>query len=156
MRPWIAIALACQLLASPAIAEVRRVLLTVDGLNLPANQTIRAFHVETWGVGLVSVCHLPPSWELKTEKFEDPEGRLDGKADTHGEDLKSLSDMFLVDVYDYQPNREGSVPATFSGWVVVGRVEPFDGGTRRKRTLKAGQFRMRDAKNCPTPPSPQP
>jgi hypothetical protein len=161
MRRWIVAALACQLLAAPAAAEVRRVLLTVDGLNLPANETIRAFHIETWGVEFLAVCHLPPSWELKSEKFEDPEGWLDGKADTHGEGLKKLSNMYLVDVYDYQPQPIGNPkgdyhPPSFAGWVEVGRVEPFDGGTRRKRKLRADQFRMRDAKTCPAPPPPQP
>ena len=135
--------------------------MSVDGLDLPSTQTIRAFHIETWGVEFVAVCHLPPSWQLKSEKFEDSEGWLDGHADTGGESLKELSDMYLVDVYDYQPLPKGNLkgdyhPPSFAGWVEVGRVEPFDGGTRLKRNLKAGQFRMRDAENCPTPPPPQP
>lgn len=161
MHRWSAIALTCQLLAFPAVAEVRRVLLTVDGLNIPTNQTIRAFHIETWGVEFLAICHLPPSWELKSEKFEDPEGWLDGKAGTHGEDMKKLSNMYLMDVYDYQAQPRGDPkgdyhPPSFAGWVELGRVEPFDGGTRRKRTLKADQFRMQDAKRCPVPPPPEP
>jgi hypothetical protein len=161
MRLWFAVLIAFQIWGVSAHAEVRRVLLSVDGLNLPATETIRAFHIETWGVEFLAVCHLPPSWELKSEKFEDPEGWLDGKADTHGESLGKLSDMYLVDVYDYQPMPRGNPkgdfhPASFAGWVQVGRVEPFDGGTRRKRPLKADHFRMRDAKTCPAPPPASP
>lgn len=162
MRRLIVAAMACQLVALPSFAAApRRVLLTVDGLNLPAGQTIRAFHIQTWGVEFLAVCRLPPSWRLSSEKFEDPEGRLDGKADTHGAALKSLSNTYLLDVYDYQPRPRGNAngdyhPASFAGWVDVGQVEPFDGGIRRKRTLKSDQFRMRDAQGCPAPPAPQP
>lgn len=157
MRRLIIAILASQLLALPVYAAPRRVLLTIDGLNLPASQTIRAFHIQTWGVAFLAVCHLPPSWQLRSEKFEDPEGRLDGKADTHGEPLKSLSDMYLLDVYASNGDPKGERhPATFAGWVEIGRVEPFEGGTRRKRILRADQFRMHDAKSCPAPPPPQP
>lgn len=146
--------------AAPASAEVRRVLLSIDGLSLLPMESIRAFHIETWGVEFVSVCHVPPSWELTSEKFEDPAGYLDGRSDTHGEPLKKMSAMYLVDVYEYQPLPKGDPkteyhPASFAGWVEVGRIQPFDGGTRHKRTLKAGNFRLQSATRCPDQAPPQ-
>ncbi len=140
-------------------AEARRVLLSVQGLSIPPDDSIRSFHVETWGVNFVSVCHVPPAWELKSEKYEDPEGYLEGKSDTHGEPLRQLSNMYLVDVYDYQPLARNSpgveYPASFAGWVEIGRVQPFEGGTHQRRTLKANNFSMQDAQTCPiAPPAP--
>jgi hypothetical protein len=124
-------------------------------------ESIRAFHIETWGVEFLAVCHVPPSWELKAEKFEDSEGYFDGRSEAHGEPLQKMAGMYLVDVYDYQSQPKGGPksdyhPASFAGWVVVGRVQPFDGGTRHKRTLKAANFRLRDAARCPVPPPAQP
>ena len=161
MRLWIAVVVAFEFWTVSAYAEVRRALLSVDGLNLTATGTIRAFHIETWGVEFLAVCHLPLSWELKSEKFEDPEGLLEGEADIHGESLNKLSDMYLVDVYDFQPMPRGDPkgefhPPSFGGWIQVGRVEAFDGRTRGKRTLKADNFRLRDAEACPTPPPASP
>ncbi len=162
MRALIALLAASQILAaSPASAEVRRALVSVENLKLPADETIRAFHIETWGVEFVAVCHMPPSWELKSEKFEDPEGSLGGKADAHGEPLKRLTDFYLVDVYDYQPLPKGDPkgeyhPPSFTGWVEVGTAEPFDGAARRKRALTANNFRLRASQNCPVALPPQP
>jgi hypothetical protein len=147
--------------AGPTEAEVRRVLLTVEGLDLSPAESIRAFHIETWGVEFLAVCHVPPSWELTSEKFEDPAGYFDGRSDPHGEPLRQMSDMYLVDVYDYQPLPRGDPkgeyhPATFAGWVKVGRVQAFDGGVSHKHALKAGNFRLTDAARCPVSPPAQP
>ena len=147
--------------AGLAAAEARRVLLSVESLGLPTTESIRAFHIKTWGVEFLSVCHVPPSWELRSEKFENSEGYFDGRSDTHGDPLKQLSNMYLVDVYDYQPLPKGDPkteyhPASFTGWVEVGRVRPFDGGVRQKHALKPSNFRLRDATRCPVPPAAQP
>ncbi len=147
--------------AEPVSAETRRVLLSVDGLHLRPMESIRAFHIETWGVEFLAVCHVPPSWEITSEKFEDPAGYFDGRSDTHSEPLKSMSAMYLIDVYDYQPLPKGDPkkeyhPASLAGWVVVGRIQPFDGGTRHKRTLNAANFRLQDATRCPKPAPAQP
>jgi hypothetical protein len=161
MPAALALLAASQILAAPpAPAEVRRALLSVQDLKLPAHATIRAFHIKTWGIEFVAVCRMPRSWELKSEKFEDPEGSLDGKADTHGEPLKRLTDFYLVDVYGYQPEPKGDPkgeyhPPSFAGWVEVGTAEPF-GGPQRRRALTANNFRLKDSRNCPVAPPPQP
>src|SRR6185437_14168037 len=86
--------------AQSASAEIRRVLLSVEGLKIGAAESIRAFRIETWGVQPLAVCQMPPSWELKSEKFEDPEGYLSGRSDVHGQQMAQLREMYLVDVYD--------------------------------------------------------
>ena len=142
---------------SDAQAEIRRALLSVDQLRIGPNEQIRSFHIKTWGVEILAICHVPPSWQLKAEKYEDPEGDLYGSMDTHGEPLKSLPKMYLVDVYDYQRLPIGNDhPASFAGWVEVGTVASFGGGSARRRTLKAGNFRLINARSCPEPAPPQP
>lgn len=147
--------------AAPADAQIRRALLSVEGLNIPAGQSIRRFRIDTWGVEFLAVCHVPPSWELKSEKFEDPEGYLSGRAGVHGEPMRRLGEMYLVDVYSYQPLRKGDPkgehhPASFSGWVEIGTERPFAEGKRHRRTLTAANFRLKDAQLCPASPPAQP
>lgn len=140
-----------------AQADIRRALLSVDQLKMGHDEQIRSFHIKTWGVEILAICHVPPSWQLKAEKYEDPEGDLYGSMDTHGETLKSLPEMYLVDVYDYQQLPIGNDhPASFAGWIEVGTVASFGGGSARRRTLKAGNFRLINARGCPEPAPPQP
>jgi hypothetical protein len=83
--------------AQPSSADVRRALLSVDGLGVPAGKSIYAYRIGTWGVAFLAVCTVPPGWELKSEKFEDPEGYLSGRADAHAAPLQSLTNAYLVD-----------------------------------------------------------
>ena len=137
-------------------AAVKRALLSVDGLNVASADSIYDFRVETWGVEFLSACAFPQSWKLTSEKFEDSSGYLSGRADLHGSRLQRLSDMYLVDVYDYQPTSlhqsSGEVPASFKGWARVGRREPFGDWHGHKVALSARNFRLREATACPTPP----
>jgi hypothetical protein len=159
---WVVLAITVwSFIAAPACAGIRRVLLSVDELPLPTSESIRAFHIETWGVEFLAVCHLPPSWELKSAKYEDPAGSLDGNADIHGEPLKRLSDMYLLDVYDYQAQPRGDPngeyhPPSFAGWIEFGASVPFGDQARTRLSLTADNFRLRDAKACPIAPPPQP
>src|ERR1700733_2846981 len=89
-------------------SEITRALLSVDNLNVPTGQSLSAFRIETWGVSLLSVCNIPPDWKLVEQKYEDPEGLLSGRSDFHGEVLRELHVMYLVDVYDYQPLPRGN------------------------------------------------
>jgi hypothetical protein len=142
----------------PSAAGITRALLSVDELAIPKDHSITAFKIETWGVALLAICHLPPSWEIRTEKFEDPEGFLSGRSDIHGERLSGLGELFLVDVYDYQPFSRGNPkgdyhPASFAGWVELA-AHPGDPG--KQLTLHASNFRLTNAERCPEPPPPEP
>jgi hypothetical protein len=146
------------LAAQTSWADVTRALLSIDDQSIPKDEFITAFKIDTWGVGFLAVCHLPPSWEIKSEKYEDPAGLLSGRSDTHGEQLKELRTLFLVDVYQYQPLARGNPngeyhPATFAGWIET--ATHVDQPSHRK-TLNAGNFRITEAARCPDPPPVQP
>jgi hypothetical protein len=68
--------------------------------------------------------------------------------------------MYLVEVYDYRPvtshDSNTEHPASFSGWVRIGSRERFGDWHGRKVLLRAGNFRLKDAKRCPVPPPPAP
>lgn len=154
---FLAVMLAC--IAQPSAGAVRRVLLSVDGLTLPKNQAVYAFHIDTFGVEFLAVCSLPRGWELKSEKFDDPEGYISGEADLHASRLR-LTNMYLVDVYDYRVAtvRDGNTehPASFSGWVRIGSRPQFGDWHGRKVTLRPNNFRLSDATQCPALPPPAP
>lgn len=146
--------------AESAAAETRRVLLSVEGVQTPTGSSIYRYRIDTWGVEFLSLCQIPTDWELKSEKFEDPEGVLAGRADLHSWPLRALTNMYLVDVYDYQPiaerGRATQHPASFSGWVEVGSRERFGAWRGRRVKLASSNFRLKDAQRCPDPPPPRP
>jgi hypothetical protein len=136
---------------------IRRALLSVEGVSIPKGSAIFQYRVETWGVEFLAVCNLPQSWEIKSDKLENPEGYLSGRADIHGEWLGALKQMYLVDVYDYRPAAsDDGVPASFSGWVEVGTRERFGDWHGHRVQLKANNFRLQDAQRCPLAPALQP
>jgi hypothetical protein len=162
LRRWVAFFAISQLLAGAgsASAKVERVLLSVGGLNVLPHEGLKQFHITTWGVEYVAICHLPNSWEIKSEKFADPEGWLDGKADEQSQRLTGLRDMYLVDVYDYQPRPKGNPkgdyhPPSFSGWVQIG-TSADETSDLPKLKLSPGNFQLRAAKACPPAPPAQP
>lgn len=143
----------------PGYGQITRALLTIDGLNIPTDQSLSAFRISTWGVSLLSVCSIPQSWNLTEEKYEDPEGVLLGRSDVHGAPLRSLKQMYLVDVYDYQPLQKGDPkgefhPASFSGWIEVAKESWNMHGKRR--ALHASSFRLTPASHCPIPSPAEP
>jgi hypothetical protein len=142
--------------ASQPSAGIRRVLLSVEGVRIPKGSAIFQYRLDTFGVEFLAVCKLPQSWEVQSEKFENPEGYLSGRADIHGEWLSALKEMYLVDVYDYRPVASRDVPASFSGWVEVGSRERFGDWRGHRVQLAANNFRLTDAQRCPESPPPQP
>jgi hypothetical protein len=135
---------------------VRRVLLSVEGVSIPARSAIFRYRIDTFGVEFLAVCSLPPSWEIQSEKFENPEGYLSGRADIHGVPLGALKEMYLVDVYSYRAVASKDHPASFSGWVDVGTRERFGDWHGKRVPLRASNFRFKDAQRCPLSPPPQP
>jgi hypothetical protein len=146
--------------ASPCAAEIQRALLSVEGLSIPSGKSIFAYRIETFGVEFLAMCRLPTSWALKSEKFENPAGYLSGRADVHGAPLRSLTNLYLVDVYDYQAvatrDGPGEQPASFAGWIEVGSRQAFGDWRGRKVKLRASNFRLMRADRCPAQPPPQP
>jgi hypothetical protein len=141
------------------IGQVQRALLTVDGLTIPAGGALASFQIDTWGVDVLAVCNVPPLWEIKEEKFLDPAGLLSGRSDPYHRTLTKLDQMYLVDVYGYQPLPKGNPkgeyhPATFAGW-----FEVFDGNgdvIKKRRVFRAGNFHLTPAAHCPDAPPAEP
>lgn len=141
-----------------SFGQVQRALLTVDGLSIPTGGALTAFQIDTWGVTLLAVCEVPPLWGIKEEKFLDSSGVLSGRSDPH-RTLTKLDQMFLVDVYRYQPLPKGDPkgdyhPASFAGW-----FEVFDGNgdiLRKRRVFHDGNFHLTAAPRCPDAPPSKP
>jgi hypothetical protein len=144
-------------IAQPSAATVRRALLSMEGLKVPKDKAVYAFHIDTFGVEVLAVCSLPMGWELRSEKYEDPEGYMSGKADLHAARLRFTS-MYLVDVYDYRATtvQDGNTehPASFSGWAQIGSREQFGDWHGRRVTLRPNNFHLADARRCPDPQPP--
>jgi hypothetical protein len=139
--------------------QAQRALLTVDGLSIPAGGALAAFRIDTWGVIPLAVCKVPPLWEIKEERSMDSAGVLSGRSDQIHRTLTKLDQMFLVDVYSYQPLPKGDPkteyhPASFAGW-----FEVFDGNgdvLRKRRVFHAGNFHLTAAPRCPDAPPAEP
>jgi hypothetical protein len=83
----------------------------------------------------------------------DSAGFLSGRSDLYHRTLTKLDQMFLVDVYGYQPLPKGDPkteyhPASFAGW-----FEVFDGNgdvLRKRRMFHADNFHLTAAPAAPT------
>lgn len=143
----------------PSFGQAQRALLTVDGLKIPTGGALAAFRIDTWGVIPLAVCRVPPLWELKEEKYLDSAGVLAGRSDQIHRTLTKLDQLYLVDVYRYQPLPKGDPkgeyhPATFAGW-----FEVFDGNgdvVKKRRIFNAGNFHLTAASRCPDAPPSEP
>jgi hypothetical protein len=142
-----------------SFGQVQRALLTIDGLSIPAGGALAAFHIDTWGVTPLAVCKVLPLWDIRAEKFMDPAGLLSGRSDPYHRTLTKLDQMYLVDVYSYQPSPKGDPkgeyhPASFAGW-----FEVFDGNgdiLRKRRVFHAANFHLIPAPRCPDAPPAEP
>jgi len=141
------------------LGQAQRALLSVDGLSVPTDGALYAFHIDTWGVTPLAVCKVFPLWDIKAEKFMDPAGLLSGRSDPYHRTLRKLDQLYLVDVYEYQPMPKGDPkgdyhPASFSGW-----YEVFDGSgniIKKRREIRVSSFHLTPAARCPDAPPPEP
>jgi hypothetical protein len=145
---------------SSIFGQAQRALLTIDGMSIPAGGALAAFHIETWGVVPLAVCKTPKLWQISADNsFLDSSGILLGRSDQYHRTLKKLDQMFLVDVYEYQPLPKGDPkgeyhPASFAGWFQV-----FDGEgniIKKRRVFNTGNFHLTPAPRCPDAPPAEP
>jgi hypothetical protein len=113
--------------AHSSFGQAQRALLTIDGLSIPNGGALAAFRIDTWGVVPLAVCQVPHLWEIKAETFLDSAAILSGRSDQYHRTFSEIDQVFLVDVYNYQPLHKGDPktdyhPASFAGWFTV-----FDG-----------------------------
>jgi hypothetical protein len=89
----------------------------------------------------------------------DPAGLLSGLSDPYHRTLTKLDQMFLVDVFSYQPLPRGDPkgeyhPASFAGW-----FEVFDGNgniLKKRLAFNASNFHLTPAPRCPDAPPAEP
>jgi hypothetical protein len=110
-------------------------LLSIHNISLPNNGYIAGFQIDTWGVRVLAVCHLPSGWTITAGKSADPTGILSGEASLGVTDIADgnsaqLSELFLVEVEDDREREEpipnGVRPARFSGRLTVGTYGQHD------------------------------
>jgi len=119
------ILLALVMIATAPTARAKRELLSIGGVALPEKGYIAGFKIDTWGVEVLAVCHLPPGWTITAGKSADPTGLLAGEASLgvaflDRSALKQLSQMFLIELEgpyqeESKPIPNGEMPATFAG-----------------------------------------
>jgi hypothetical protein len=142
--------------AAPApAAGPRTYLASIEGIAIAANEYVDGFTIDTWGVEIVAVCHLPPGWEIRAGKQASPDGVIAGEA-SHGVTfldrprLGALRRLVLVRLYPpIQRRRTGDQPATFAGHARIGRYGVIE--RRRQVALTWRNLRLTPASRCPPP-----
>jgi hypothetical protein len=153
MKPLaVAIALATAAFFSNPAAAAQTELLSLRGLPVGENQYIDQFHIQTWNVQILAVCHFPGVWRITAGQFLGYEGVLSGETEAgmgyvRQADLKKLEGLFLVSVDGYQSRARRNQPATFAGSIHVGT---FGNDPKEHRVLlKATNFVRSPASRCP-------
>lgn len=115
------------LIAAPAAAETQLL-----SIKIPSSQYVWVdrFSIDTWGVRILAVCSIPEGWRITAGDYSDPAGILSGEA-KEGLDQPQghqFSNLFLVDVQDYQPTSSGDRNGVFhpahsrGGWKLERRL----------------------------------
>jgi hypothetical protein len=151
----LAMALSC---SHPAVAAQTE-LLSIRGIAVGKNQYINRFDIQTWGVEILAVCHIPREWLMTAGNFQDPGGKISSENGGGGatvilrSDLSKLDNLVLVIVDQYQPYPRGNPkveyhPATFSGSVTIGSMEADP--KEHDVPLRPTNFVRKPASHCPT------
>ena len=151
-RTTFALALIAGLLAcNSAASEPQRYLASITGFELRDGEGIDAFSIDTWGVTIKAVCHVPGAgdWEIFAGRFGTV-GRIDGQAG-HGTSwiraghTDELHDLVLIELSGpVQPRKIGNVPPTFAGSATI--LSSDDG---REMPLGASNVKLQPANQCP-------
>ena len=129
-------------------------LVSLEAISIKNTEDIKSFSVETWGVRVKSVCHIPAGWWIKAGSSATPDGVLAGEGsqgatwfDTSSpSELRSLA---LVEVsgpirWADEKSGTGTVPATFKGFATL----ETDAGDRRV-ALGYRNIILKRADHCP-------
>jgi hypothetical protein len=162
------VALICWILGAPVASATDTQLLSLTGIRLhPIKPTetdhaqyIAGFNIDTWGVRVLSVCHIPPAWTISAGQGIDFGGSLSGSAGGAVANLDAsrrdeLRNLFLVEVIDYQATARGNcsdscTPATFSGTVDIGTYSMSNVPDKKFR-LAPSNIHLTPAARCPDP-----
>ncbi len=163
----LSLALTSWMLCAPVAAAADAQLLSLTGITLrplkPSEahpQFVAGFNIDTWGVRVLSVCHIPPGWTISAGQGIDLGGSLSGSAgggvaNLDASRLDELRNLFLVEVTGYQATSRGNcadscAPATFSGTVDIGTYS-MSYVPDRKFRLAPSNIHLTPAARCPDP-----
>lgn len=127
-------------------------LVSVTGISLARDEYVDGFAIDTWGVDVLAVCHIPPGWEMRAGREATPVGIIAGEA-SHGVtflnrprlgELEGLVLVRLSGSLDRRNERQA-----FSGRAQVGRYGVEPGG--REVPLAAANLILSPARTCPAP-----
>jgi hypothetical protein len=119
-------------------------------INVPlqSGERVESFSIDTWGVDVLAVCHIPSGWRITAGRSATPDGVIAGEG-SHGTtwlgDTRSLESLVLVGLYGpVQKTEIDSVPATFKGNALV--QKPI---VEREVALTYENVRLVRADRCP-------
>jgi hypothetical protein len=142
-----ALSVAALLAGAPPAAAFQ--LLSIRGIELKDNEYVAAFRIETWGVRVRAVCHIPTGWSIKIAGALDPSGTLTGGAAggvafLERGDLGALDRLFLID----DPDKD--VPRRLDGTVSIGTYGSHELDWREHKLLPAS-YVFEPGAACPAP-----
>ena len=148
--------LALLAISSAAIAEQPGTyLVSIAGASAGDNELVEQFTIETWGVEILAICHIPPGWRMRAGTSAAPDGIIQGEA-THGVtrlDRKGffrLRDLALVRISGPVQGGtrrlgSGSEIATFLGHVAIADSR----GRHRQVRLTMDNIQLTPETRCP-------
>jgi hypothetical protein len=124
-------------------------LLSIRGVELKDNEYVAAFRIETWGVRVRAVCHIPAGWTIKVAGALDPSGTLTGSAVggvafLERSDLSALDHLFLID----DPDKD--FPRRLDGTVAIGTYGSHELDWRDHK-LPPASYVFEPGAACPAP-----
>ena len=142
-----AVPLAALLLGARPAAAFQ--LLSIRGIELKDNEYVAAFRIETWGVRVRAVCHIPAGWSINVAGALDPSGTLTGSAAggvafLERSDLGTLDRLFLID----DPDKD--FPRRLDGTVSIGTYGSHELDWREHK-LPPASYVVEPSGACPTP-----
>lgn len=150
MRAFSIYALAAMLAVLAVKAEAATAgtpeLLSLQGLALKTSQYIDGFKIETLGVRILAVCHIPMGWHLTAGHGIDQFGELSGEsqggvANINKDGLSDLNGLFLIAV-------EPDTAVPFRGTIRTGY---YGRNLDQTRNLRPENLKRVPAARCPNP-----
>lgn len=135
----------------------RRYLLSL-AIELRPGERIESFSIDTWGIDVLAICHVPAGWMMTGGRSAAPDGAIEGEG-THGvtwigrDQLDRLQGLVLVErqgpvtwrAAPFDPPGSGELPPSFAGHAEI------VGGDGRRVALGEAAIRLTPAEQCPPP-----
>jgi hypothetical protein len=131
-------------------------LLSLTPPPLKSDEYIEAFEIQTQGVDIFSVCHVPYGWKARAGIVDKFTGELSGEAglgasfvSPSSKNMNELNDMFLIRITTFTTRWDGYVPPTFRAKATIGRYG--ENSKERVVRLNVSNLPRKVADRCPPP-----